>query len=168
MAFRIVLDGIEREIDIIRRRPHLVLSINGREHVVQNPGDGKTGLGTLTIADQSLKFAQVETPEGVVLRLGGRTYSAELLAEGEASDNMASSNLHAPMPGAVVAIDVAIGDTVATGDAILTIESMKLQMVLSAPRAGIVENILVAEGESFGKDQLLANLADETEGDANA
>lgn len=168
MSFRILIDGKDHQIDIIARRPHLVLSVDGREITVTDTGTDADGLDRLDIGDGETIVARAQTAKGLVLRTAGRTHNAELLIEGDAAADAASGDLVAPMPGAVVGIDAAVGDTVAAGDPILTIESMKLQMVLSAPRAGVVEEICVAVGEGFDKDQLLARLADENEGDADA
>src|SRR5690606_11870283 len=44
MAFKLTLDGVTHDVTIRRRRPNLVLSINGKEHEVATvtaPGDGR-------------------------------------------------------------------------------------------------------------------------------
>lgn len=166
MAFQIILDGVEREIDIIRRRPHLVLSIDGREQVVEVPGSDQAGLDELVIAGKPLSLARVETPNGVVLRTGGRTFAANLLAEGELAGVSGVSEIRAPMPGAVISVSVVSGVAVSAGDAVMTIESMKLETVLTAPRDGIIAEILAGEGDGFDKDQILARLEDEEAGEA--
>lgn len=168
MSFRIVVDGNEHQIDIIARRPRLVVAIDGRHVTVDDPGAEGDGRDRLVIDGTEMTVSRAQTATGLVLRSAGRTFLADLLGPGDDADGSASGDLRAPMPGAVVAIDAAVGDTVAIGDPIVTIESMKLQMVLSAPRAGVVAEILVSDGEGFQKDQLLARLAEKTEGDADA
>ena len=168
MTFRILLDGVEREVDIVARRPQLIVSIDGRRVTVGDPGGDADGLDRLQIGGRDLPLARARTLAGLTLRANGRTYNAELLGAGDDAGAGASGELRAPMPGAVVSVEAAEGDTVAMGDPILTIESMKLQTVLSAPRAGTVGEILVAEGELFDKDQLLARLADDSEGEDDA
>jgi biotin carboxyl carrier protein len=64
------------------------------------------------------------------------------------------------MPGTVVSIHKSAGNIISRGDALLTIESMKLQMALSAPRDGVVAEILRQEGERFDKDDIVARLVD--------
>ena len=167
MPFRIILDGTEREIDIIRRRPYLIVAIDGREHTVQDTGTAGAGQGTLTIGDTPLPYARVETPGGVVLRSAGRTYTANLLAEGEDAAGGGASEVRAPMPGAVISVAVAAGDTVTAGTPVLTIESMKLETVLLAPRDGTIAEVLVSQGDGFEKDQVLARL-DEDAGENDA
>ncbi|WP_372921148.1 biotin/lipoyl-containing protein [Roseovarius sp.] len=167
MSFRILIDGEEHQIDIVARRPHLVVAIDGRRITVADPGSEGDGLDRLTIEGADMAVARAQTATGLILRTEGRTFHADLLAEGEDAA-AASGDLHAPMPGAVVGIEAAVGDSVESGDPIVTIESMKLQMVLAAPRAGVVAEILVSVGEGFEKDQLLARLADDNESEANA
>lgn len=162
MAFRMIVDGVERQVDIIARRPHLVLAIDGRRITVQDPGTGDTGRDRLVIDGIPLTVARAATVTGAVLRCDGLTFVADIPALGAAAVGAASGDLRAPMPGTVVALDAAPGDAVALGDPILTIESMKLQMVLAAPRAGVVAAIHVAAGDGFDKDQLLASLTDDS------
>ncbi|WP_439572043.1 acetyl-CoA carboxylase biotin carboxyl carrier protein subunit [Phreatobacter sp.] len=67
----------------------------------------------------------------------------------------------APMPGTVVRIDVAIGQPVATGDALIVIESMKLETTIRAWQDGVVADLHVAPGQSFDRDAVLVTLAAE-------
>ena len=52
----------------------------------------------------------------------------------------------APMPGAVVAITVAVGEEVAAGQKLATLEAMKMETTLYAERAGKVAEVLVRPG----------------------
>ena len=57
--------------------------------------------------------------------------------------------------GKVVRIEAAAGAGVAQDDAILIVESMKMEIPLFAPAAGVIEAILGAEGEDGVEDQEL-------------
>ncbi len=70
----------------------------------------------------------------------------------------AAGSVHAPMPGVVVSLLVAIGQDVAEGDALLVIESMKLQTTLCAAAAGTVAQLPLAHGQTFQRGALLARL----------
>ena len=54
----------------------------------------------------------------------------------------------AQIPGRVVRLWVAEGDTVEAGQRLLAIEAMKMENEVRAPRAGTVEDIRVAAGSS--------------------
>jgi len=56
------------------------------------------------------------------------------------------------MPGRVIEVRVSPGDTVETGDVVVVLEAMKVQMRLLAPRAGIVGTVCVQAGDVV-KDQ---------------
>jgi len=65
------------------------------------------------------------------------------------------------MPGSVVALPVAVGDSVRAGDTLVIIESMKLEVALKATQPGRVAAINCAIGRSFEKDAVLVVLAGE-------
>lgn len=167
MSFALLLNGNSHEIEIIRRRPHLVLRIDGRDYTVQDPGPPGDGELALTIDGRHLTALRAAGDGVQDIRCNGRTHMVQLADDGEgAGADGGLSELRAPMPGAVIEIHAAPGQSVARGDPLLTIESMKLQTVLSAPRDGTVAEITVTQDETFGKDQILARLTPEDESDA--
>ncbi len=69
--------------------------------------------------------------------------------------------VRAPMPGIAVMIQVEAGQKVIRGDALLIMESMKLETTIAAPREGIVQAVHVALGETFERDAPLVTLETE-------
>jgi biotin carboxyl carrier protein len=67
-------------------------------------------------------------------------------------------HLRAPMPGLVVTIPVAEGETVKRGQVILILESMKMQNELKAPRDGTIGRIRVRPGETVEQKQTLLSM----------
>jgi biotin carboxyl carrier protein len=63
------------------------------------------------------------------------------------------------IPGRVAAVRVTVGDTVEAGAALLVVEAMKMQNELRASRAGTVERVAVAAGETIELGDLLVVLA---------
>ncbi len=57
-----------------------------------------------------------------------------------------AKHVAAPMPGAVVAVSVAIGEEVSAGQKLLTLEAMKMETTLYADRPGKVAEVLVRPG----------------------
>jgi len=66
------------------------------------------------------------------------------------------SNITAPMPGKVVRLLVAEGDTVTAGQGLLVVEAMKMQNEMKAPKAGRVVTIAVREGATVAAGETLA------------
>ena len=69
----------------------------------------------------------------------------------------------APMPGTVVSVAVGTGDEGADGQGVAVIESMKMQTEIKAPRAGVVDRLPVAVGDSFDQGAAVVVLQPEQE-----
>lgn len=54
-----------------------------------------------------------------------------------------------PISGRVVEILVAVGDSVADGDELLYVESMKMEVPVHSPASGRVDAVLVATGDAI-------------------
>jgi propionyl-CoA carboxylase alpha chain len=64
----------------------------------------------------------------------------------------------APMPGILVSLAVSVGDPVKLGQTLLVIEAMKMENALTSPTEGIVTDILVQQGDSLVRNQVLVKL----------
>ena len=71
---------------------------------------------------------------------------------------MAQTALESHVSGTVWKIERQIGDTLAAGDTVLVIESMKMEIPVEAPTAGTLVKLLVAEGDAVTEGQVLAQL----------
>ena len=70
----------------------------------------------------------------------------------------AAGSLAAPMPGAVVRVLAAVGDTVAAGTPLVVIEAMKMEHQISSPADGRLAEVLVAVGEQVETGKILLVL----------
>ncbi|KQV44334.1 MULTISPECIES: acetyl/propionyl/methylcrotonyl-CoA carboxylase subunit alpha [unclassified Rhizobium] len=66
-----------------------------------------------------------------------------------------SKMLLCPMPGVVTTIAVSEGETVEAGQALATVEAMKMENILRAERRGTVKRVAVKAGESLAVDELI-------------
>ena len=88
------------------------------------------------------------------ISLSGATYHVEIfdplsLMRRRSEDDMGGSGaIKALMPGRIVRVLVAKGDTVAKGAGLLVLEAMKMENEIQAPAAGVVEEILVEAGQT--------------------
>ncbi|MDB5359893.1 MAG: putative acyl-CoA carboxylase, Biotin/lipoyl carrier domain protein [Rhodospirillales bacterium] len=152
--------GADRiRLGIVGRRPHLTVAIDGAIHHVEEIEtfgesfelriDGHVYRGRRSLSSGEIR-----------IRLDGQTFVFQRLhglrdadAAGATGDDVRSD-----MPGTVVACHTEAGAAVASGDRLVTIESMKLQMTISAPRAGTVARIHVAENVNFERGAVLVSL----------
>jgi acetyl-CoA/propionyl-CoA carboxylase biotin carboxyl carrier protein len=66
--------------------------------------------------------------------------------------------IEAPMPGLVGAVHVAIGDRVAAGDPVVTLEAMKMEHVVAAPGPGRIVDVAVGRGDQLARGDVIAVL----------
>jgi propionyl-CoA carboxylase alpha chain len=124
------------------------------------------------------------TPEAVDLEIGGIRRMIRIVRAGRVSyvdsalghsaltelerfpDPSAAAqagSLLAPMPGTVVRVNVAVGDHVEEGAAVMAIEAMKMEHSIRAPARGIVTEIPVTVGAQVDSGMVLAVVDDSEE-----
>ena len=164
MTIRLTADDVVHEVTIARRRPHLVLRIDGEEHeITQLPGSGD-GRHMIEIGGHVAGFARATLGDRQVVRFGGRTFEVDRVDpfSREGAGGGGQDVLKAPMPGAVVSVHKQAGESVTRGEVLVTIESMKLQTALPSPRNGVIADILRTEGQTFEKDEIIVMLEPES------
>ena len=82
-----------------------------------------------------------------------------LLAEVDSADSAGSGRIVAPMPGSVLRIDVAVGDTVQQGQSILVLEAMKMEHTIAAPFDGVIKQLLITQGQQMKPKELMVIVA---------
>lgn len=80
----------------------------------------------------------------------------DLSAKGEAASGPAP--LKAPMPGLVVRINVAVGDRVSAGQALVVVEAMKMENELRTAAPGVVTAVRAVQGNAVEKGAVLVEL----------
>jgi biotin carboxyl carrier protein len=63
-----------------------------------------------------------------------------------------------PLPGLVATVHVGVGDAVSSGDPVVTLQSMKMEIPITAEADGTVAEILVAEGDEIDTGAVIARL----------
>ena len=71
---------------------------------------------------------------------------------------MAEIRVRSELNAIVWKIEVAVGTAVGEGDSLIILESMKMEIPVTAPGAGTVRTIAVSEGEQVSEGQTLAIL----------
>lgn len=68
------------------------------------------------------------------------------------------AEIEAHITGTVWKIEVKVGDEIADGDTVVILESMKMEMPVSAGDAGVVSTIRCEEGQSVAEGDVLVVL----------
>ncbi|WP_340646263.1 acetyl/propionyl/methylcrotonyl-CoA carboxylase subunit alpha [Phenylobacterium sp.] len=120
--------------------------------------DGRPLDAPLPDGDIEADILMTEDGEVVVFE-GGETYVLATRPPLRDLDDMAGdAQVRSPMPGKVVAVAVSVGDTVVRGQALLTLEAMKMEHALTAPFDGEVEALNVSVGDQVSEGVTLARL----------
>ncbi|WP_396436763.1 acetyl/propionyl/methylcrotonyl-CoA carboxylase subunit alpha [Limnohabitans sp.] len=101
---------------------------------------------------------QLQGPECVELWLTDQSHSAP----SSGASAQAAQSLRAPFNGKLIALHVQEGQQVKQGDAVLVIESMKLEHILCASRDAAVHSISASVGQQVGPGQVLVQWKDAT------
>ena len=95
---------------------------------------------------------------GCVVFREGEALTADVRWDGGGSAGVADGAILSTMPGKVIAVDVAEGETVTKGQRLLVLEAMKMEHALTAPFDGTVAELGVSEGQQVQVEALLAKV----------
>lgn len=87
----------------------------------------------------------------------GVTFRVPMVEPGTSVEEEQGS-LEAPMPGKVLSVLVAVGDTVKAGQTLVLLEAMKMEHEIRAPTDGIVESVAAVEGAMVEPGKNLVTL----------
>ena len=113
---------------------------------------------------RSLLFRVAPVNGAVVVDVEGREYRVEARdpraggRHGRHTLGEGRQNIIAPMPGKVMRVLVAEGDSVQPGQGLAVVEAMKMQNEIRAPKDGRVTAIRVAEGAAVAGGETLAEV----------
>ncbi len=166
MKYYTKVNDQEYEIEIDHENE---IVVNGERYAIDFRQLPDAGLASLLINHRSLE-AVIEEGDGAwdVLILG-QLYDVKVqderayrlaLARGTAVDG-GEGDVHAPMPGIIIAVPVQVGDHVKQGDKVVILESMKMENELRAPRDGVIVHINTEPGASVEKDAVLVVIEEE-------
>ena len=144
----------------VQTRPHLPLwftVIQNDEHIELEFQETQQGC---LLTGQNLRFSfrilqEADSPEAAFWVIPTDPESPEVRERftpkprllWSSTEDSQQPSLSAPMPGTIVEVLVAAGETVRRGQPLLTLEAMKMEHTISAPDAGVVKQLLCAKGD---------------------
>jgi propionyl-CoA carboxylase alpha chain len=130
---------------------------------------GDVGPGSVVLEHDHVRREYQVEQSGTTWYVDGRcetTVLVEVPRFPAISAPAAVGSLIAPLPGTVVAVTVAVGDTVERGDVVVTLEAMKMEHAVRAPRRGTVGRVRVAAGDQVEAGDVLVVVEDDDDGDS--
>ena len=144
-----------------------VIKINDKEHQLKILSMDAKGIEFI-LDQQYHKAKYLETLtsqmnlviDNVPVTLNMNTHFDEVVYKnsGGSGSGGAELSLKSQIPGKVVSIAVAEGDSVKKGDVVCTLESMKMQVAVKAHKDGAVKNLKIKEGATVAKGDVITDL----------
>ncbi|MEH3127540.1 acetyl/propionyl/methylcrotonyl-CoA carboxylase subunit alpha [Agrobacterium cavarae] len=159
------LGKTEHRISVDLEGDHIVTQVEGGERLaVETDWLPGRSLGMFRLGDTVLAVKIDLSPSAIRLRWHGVDIVAKvrsprvaelarLMPEKLPPDT--SKMLLCPMPGVITSISVAEGDEVEAGQALATVEAMKMENILRAERKGCVAKVSVKAGDSLAVDEVI-------------
>jgi biotin carboxyl carrier protein len=164
---RYVVDVAGRTVEVDLDGDHV--RVDGEDvsaRLVELPG---TPVVLLALGDDVHRVAvrRGESRGRYALSIGGRRYDVEALDERTRAIRQLSAAsaapsgpapLIAPMPGLIVRVTVAPGESVRAGQGLVVMEAMKMENELRAAAAGVVKAVRAAPGMAVERGAVLVEL----------
>ena len=166
MLQRFELDGVASQGALEQRGPvQFATRIDGEAatlEVVAHAVDGRDAGRSRVLIDGVADNVSWQREDATLrFQFAGRPWTVHdhsRAAAARAADAAGDGKLRASMNGRVVAVQVAVGDTVAAGQPMVTLEAMKMEHVHVAPCAGKVLALHVSVGDQVASKRVVAEV----------
>ncbi|HEY3993433.1 MAG TPA: biotin/lipoyl-containing protein [Ktedonobacteraceae bacterium] len=158
---QIAFEGATHEIDWRQIAP---LAADAQGHIAQG------GRYTLLIQGRSYeifarRLATLDEQEGTTyeILLAGQRFEVHvederertLLGSLKGAHEGGEIKVRAPMPGLVLAIPKAAGESVERGETVAVLEAMKMENDLTTPHGGTIKEVFVSQGQTVNQGDIL-------------
>ncbi len=146
-SMTVLVDGAERSVDLSWR--HGCLEITA--------GHGSS-------SQESAQSPTVVSADGrtfVIHELRHIEMSWPVRDASDTADGDGGASIRAPINGRITKVFVSQGETIDKGQPVATIEAMKMEHILSAPRPGTVARLDAYEGQQVAEGTMIAALAED-------
>ena len=121
--------------------------------------EGKPGRAIVSI-DGSRRVAHIaRSGDTWWVHIDGRAHEVTLHEQGSSS-SADEGSLKAPMPGTVLQVLAKVGQRVREGQHLMTLEAMKMEHKVVAPKAGEITKVNYSEGERVDMGSALVEIND--------
>jgi 3-methylcrotonyl-CoA carboxylase alpha subunit len=129
----------------------------GRTFVIRPLEEGRfvVDSGSLSIKGTAVRRGPV-----VWVSIDGARFEIQVGIGGRRRSAFDPDTLSSPMPATVTRVAVEIGQRVESGDLLIALEAMKMELPIRAPHEGIVRAVHCHEGELVAQGMVLVELSD--------
>lgn len=136
-TYKLIISGERYEAQVLEySSSHAKININGHDYLIQIEDDRAGEVPKLERRDKGVPMAPA--------------FSSGI--------DLGSGEVRAPLPGVIISIPVREGDLVKKGQAILTIEAMKMESEIAAPEDARIGRIMVKERSLIQEGDILMTL----------
>ena len=150
----VVLEAMKMENEIMAPCSGVVTAVP-----VSKGSNVDTGALLVAIGGTVTTAAPAAAPAPVAAPAPAATPAPVAAPAPAAAAPVAGEAVKAPMPGNILKVNVAAGQTVREGDLLVVLEAMKMENEIYAPKAGTVAQVLVQKGSTVDTDATLVVLA---------
>lgn len=151
----------EQQIEISARRDgdrmHLVTAAGGRAFQWEELGPGEY---LLRDGARLRRCVVAKSGDERWIWIDGHVHHLRLENPSRKRATAPEGELVAPMPGQVLKVLVATGDTVRKNQTLVVLEAMKMQYEITAPRDAVVQRVHAAAGSQVAGGVVLVSLGD--------
>jgi biotin carboxyl carrier protein len=125
------------------------------------------GVFDVRMGNRNVRIERMDGPDpkgNIAVRVNGVVQTLQVLNQQQlllesmgmtAGAETQEKHVESPMPGKILQVMVSPGAEVGEGDSLLVLEAMKMENVIRAPRAGIIEEVQARVGEAVEKAAVL-------------
>jgi len=155
------INDVDQTVSVERDGNNYTIVVAGRRYTVESVSMSD-GVLNFFIGNKTYRALVSKNPLGTQITLAGRDY----FLEGPDDEERSAARVHhhgdgsveAPMPGSIIAVSVEPGDSVENGDALVVLESMKMQNEITSPVSGEVRAVNCATGDQVGFGDVLVEI----------
>lgn len=145
--FNFTISGNEYSVNIKSIEENIAkLEVNGTPYKVEIHKEIKTSKTPVVLVRKDVQTKQ------------GDDRLKENLSPVAESKRPSARTIKSPLPGSIIKINVAVGDTFKDGDVLMVMESMKMENNILAERNGKVLKVFASEGKSVLQDEDLFEI----------
>lgn len=164
MKLNLAVNGVKQQIQILVPPPGCRFSLGRGPERSADVATPEPGVYSVLLDGRSYDARVERTIGHLIVSVQGHRFEIEVRDPRRWSPNAASrrggdiETVRAPMPGKVVRVLVAPGDTVEAGQGVMVVEAMKMQNEMKASRSGRVLAVAAKEGATVTAGEVLATI----------